>query len=81
MTGRSCTQGRNSAGRGSCTSVPEIDGMHLRRVDQNAAVPSATIAPGSHEPHTALHDIHVLVGHVIAQIVLGHGGHTEFIAA
>ena len=35
------------------------------------------IAPGSHEPHRPRHDFHVFVGHVVAQVVLGHALHAE----
>ena len=38
---------------------------------------SAMIAPGSHEPQSRLHDLHVFVGHVVAQVVLRHPVHAE----
>ena len=55
----------------------EISGMDLGVVDQNAALRIGDDRPGLPRAPQPVNDVHVLVGHVVAQIVLGHSGHAE----
>jgi hypothetical protein len=55
----------------------EIDVMDLCRVDKDAALPIGDDRARLPRVPQPLYDRHVFIGHVVAQIVLGHAGQAE----